>query len=190
MKRKKKITQNIPAMMVTGIGLIVVGIAAFFLLKPAASKTQDGIPVSSVVPAGVNYPVPGLTLDDLEGNQHSLSDYLGQVVLVNMWASWCPPCVAELPTLNDFHIDHTGEGFVIIGINDGEEFQVVKEYVDTKGFVFPIWLDPTWLSERAFKTTNLPSSFVIDRNGQVRLQWVGAISRAMLDQYVLPIIME
>ena len=190
MKRKKNNTQNIPAMIVTGIGLIVVGISAFILLKPAASKTPAGDLVSSVVPAGVNYPAPGLTLDDLEGNPHSLSDYLGQVVLVNMWASWCPPCVAELPTLNDFHIDHSGDGFVIIGINDGEELQVVKDYVGTKGFVFPIWLDPTWLSERAFNTTNLPSSFVIDRNGQVRLQWVGAISRAMLDQYVLPIIME
>lgn len=190
MKRKKNNTQNIPAMIVTGIGLIVIGIAAFILLKPAASNAQVGNLASSVVPAGVNYPAPGLTLDDLQGNLHSLSDYRGQVILVNMWASWCPPCVAELPTLNDFHIDHTGDGFAIIAINDGEELQVVKDYVGTKGFVFPIWLDPTWLSERAFNTTNLPSSFVIDRNGQVRLQWVGAISRAMLDKYVLPIIME
>ena len=97
---------------------------------------------------------------------------------------------AELPTLVAYYNEYAADGFVIIGINDGEEQQVVEDYVGTKGFVFPIWLDPNWLSERAFNTTNLPSSFVIDRTGQVRLQWVGAISRAMLDKYVLPIIME
>ena len=67
---------------------------------------------------------------------------------------------------------------------------MVKEYVTQTGLDFPIWTDPSYLSEQAFNTMNLPSSFVIDRQGQVRLQWVGAISRAMLEKYVVPIIEE
>ena len=105
-----------------------------------------------------------------------------------MWATWCPPCVAELPTLNSFYKDYSDGGFVIIGIDDGEELGVVKDYVARTGLTFPIWADPTYLSESAFGTMNLPSSFVIDRQGQIRLQWVGAISRDMLEKYVVPII--
>jgi thiol-disulfide isomerase/thioredoxin len=112
------------------------------------------------------------------------------VVLVNLWATWCPPCVEELPTLNVFYRDYAQGAFVIIGIDDGEELSVVKDYVAQNGLTFPIWTDPDYLSEGAFNTMSLPSSYVIDRQGRVRLQWVGAISRAMLEKYVLPIIDE
>jgi peroxiredoxin len=145
---------------------------------------------SSVIPAEVDYPAPSLTLNDLDGNVRSLSDYRGQVVLVNMWATWCPPCVAELPTLNSFYNDYADKGFLILGINDGEESAVVQNYVARTGLSFPVWTDPSYLAESMFGAMNLPSSFVIDRQGQVRLQWIGAISRAMLEKYVVPIINE
>ena len=184
--------QRTLAFIVIGIGLIAVGVAAMTLLTLRHSLwSQAGRAAeSSAVPAQADYPAPDLILNDLDGNPRSLSDYLGQVALVNMWATWCPPCVEELPTLNSFYNDYAVEGFVIIGIDDGEELGVVKDYVAQQGLIFPIWTDPTYLSERAFNTMNLPSSFLIDRQGQVRLQWVGAISRAMLEKYVLPIIEE
>jgi cytochrome c biogenesis protein CcmG, thiol:disulfide interchange protein DsbE len=187
--KEKSIYQRTLALVVIGMGLIAVGVAAMMLLTLRQSQAE-GIFTSSVVPGEADYPAPDLTLEDLEGKAHSLSDYLGQVVLVNMWASWCPPCVAELPTLNKFHDNYAANGFVVIGINDGEEVQVVKDYVAETELIFPIWTDPTYRSESAFNTMNLPSSFLIDRNGQVRLQWVGAISREMLEKYVLPIIKE
>ena len=184
--------QRTLAFIVIGIGLIAVGVAAMTLLTLRHSlwSQAERAVGSSVVPAKADYPAPDLTLNDLDGNPRSLSDYLGQVALVNMWATWCPPCVEELPTLNSFYNDYAVEGFVIIGIDDGEELGVVKDYVAQQGLIFPIWVDPSYLSERAFNTMNLPSSFLIDRQGQVRLQWVGAISRAMLEKYVLPIIEE
>ena len=187
--KKQTPFQRAIAFIVIGVGLITVGVAAMTLLTLRQTQTQaERVTESSVIPAQADYPAPDLTLNDLDGNHRSLSDYVGQVVLVNMWATWCPPCVSELPTLNSFYNDYAMEGFVIIGIDDGEELSVVKDYVAQKGLIFPIWLDPTYLSESAFSTMNLPSSFVIDRQGQVRLQWVGAISRAMLEKYVLPII--
>jgi cytochrome c biogenesis protein CcmG/thiol:disulfide interchange protein DsbE len=192
--KKQTSFQRAIAFIVIGIGLIMVGVAAMALLTSLRghsrwSQTENTVE-TSVVPTQADYAAPDLTLNDLDGNHRSLSDYVGQVVLVNMWATWCPPCVAELPTLNSFYNDYALEGFVIIGINDGEELSVVKDYVAQKGLIFPIWIDPTYLSESAFNTMNLPSSFVIDRQGQVRLQWVGAISRAMLEKYILPIIEE
>jgi thiol-disulfide isomerase/thioredoxin len=190
--KKQTPVQSAFAFIVIGIGLITVGVAAMALLTlrhSLWSQTESTVE-SSVVPANADYAAPDLTLNDLDGKPRSLSDYVGKVVLVNMWATWCPPCVSELPTLNSFYKDYAMEGFVMIGIDDGEELSVVKDYVTQKGLIFPIWLDPTYLSESAFNTQNLPSSFLIDRQGQVRLQWVGAISRAMLEKYVLPIIEE
>jgi cytochrome c biogenesis protein CcmG/thiol:disulfide interchange protein DsbE len=186
--KKQTSFQRTIAFIVIGVGLIAVGVAGMSLLTLPQAQAGRAVE-SSVVPARVDYAAPALELHDLDGNPRALSDYLGQVVLVNMWATWCPPCIAELPTLESFYHDYADGGFVIIGIDDGEELGTVKEYA-LSGLTFPIWADPTYLSEGAFMTINLPSSFVIDRQGRVRLQWVGAISRAMLEKYVVPIIEE
>jgi peroxiredoxin len=181
--------QRILAFIVIGIGLIAVGVAALALLTMRQSQAERTT-TTSVVPAKANYPAPVLTLDDLDGNSRSLADYRGQVVLVNLWAVWCPPCREEMPTLEAFYGDHTQSGFVIIGIDDGDPLENVNSFVEDYGLTFPIWMDPQYLTEKTFDTMNLPSSYVIDRQGYVRLQWVGAISRAMLDTYVVPIIEE
>jgi len=175
-------------MLLIGFGLIAIGVASMTLitLRRSQGAGQD----ISTVPVQVNYPAPSLTLADLDGTERSLADYRGQVVLVNMWATWCPPCREEMPTLETFYRDYRDLDFVIIGLNDGDAPIEVREFVNLYGLTFPIWLDLARLSESAFNTMNLPSSFVIDRQGQVRLQWVGGIARDTLEQYVIPIIEE
>ena len=179
--------QRVLAFLVIGMGLITVGVAAMTIitLRQSQFTTQ-----SITAPVKVDYPAPALSLTDLNGNPVALTDYLGQVVLVNMWATWCPPCREEMPTLEMFYRDYAPNGFVIVGLNDGDAAVDVRDFVTSYGLTFPVWLDPAYLSETAFATSNLPSSFVIDRTGQVRLQWVGAISRDMLEKYVVPIIEE
>jgi cytochrome c biogenesis protein CcmG/thiol:disulfide interchange protein DsbE len=179
--------QRILAFIVIGIGLIAVGVAAMALLT--MRQTQVGREISAI-PAKVNYAAPSLTLNDLEGKPHSLNDYPGQVVLVNLWATWCPPCLEEMPVFEGFYRDYSTNGFLIIAINDGDPLSDVQEFVENYGLTFPIWSDPEYSTEQTFETMNLPSSYVIDRQGRVRLRWVGAISRAMLEKYVLPIIEE
>lgn len=180
--------QRILAMLLIGFGLIAIGVASMTLISLRRSQGvgQD----VSAAPVKVDYPAPSLSLTDLEGVTRSLSDYRGQVLLVNMWATWCPPCREEMPTLESFYRDHRDRGFVIIGVNDGDLAIDVRDFVNAYGLTFPVWLDPSYLSESAFNTMNLPSSFVIDRQGQVRLQWVGGIDREKLEQYVVPIIKE
>jgi peroxiredoxin len=95
-----------------------------------------------------------------------------------------------MPTLQSFHDKYWDQGFAIVAINDGDSIDLVQPFVREYGLTFPVWLDEEYLSEVAFNTQNLPSSFVIDRNGTVRLMWIGAISARVLEKYVPPLIKE
>jgi len=191
--RKKKIARqkkkNVSAMMIVGAGLLLIGIAAIFAI-PKTKEAGSVDDAASSIPVPVEYDAPELTLKDLDGNEASLSDYRGQVTLVNLWATWCPPCKAELPVLEAYYEKHAKDGFVIIGIEDGEPPQDVAAFVKGWGLTYPIWTDQTAAAEAAFRVRALPSSFVIDRDGVVRLAWTGAISEKMLEKYVTPIIEE
>ena len=173
-------------LLLIGLGLLLIIFSVYFGLQNPPPQTD-----LLAVPASVNYAAPELTLTDLQGETHSLADYRGQVVLVNLWATWCPPCKDEMPAFQAFYEKYNNQGFTIIAINDGDPTQDVLQFVKDYRLTFPVWLDPTYIAtEQAFKTMNLPSSFVIDRTGTIRLQWVGGISRKMLDQHVSPLIME
>ena len=180
-------------MIALGAGLILLGMAVFV----AWPKTEDSateVPLadgSLTVPVEVRYEAPYLELTDLKGTNHELTDHLGEVVLVNLWATWCPPCKAEMPTLEAYYQAHQTDGFVTIAVNDGDPSENVADFVQEYGLSFQVWLDPTYqATDVAFKTRNLPSSFVIDREGYVRLRWVGEIDRVALEKYVTPLILE
>jgi thiol-disulfide isomerase/thioredoxin len=175
------------AMFLIGAGLLVLGVAAFFLLpKPEAGASDE----LSAVPLPVEYPAPQLDLTDMQGNPVSLADYSGQVVLVNNWATWCPPCQSEMPTLQAYYDDYSGEGFAIIAIDAGDPLADVAEFVKAYGLTFSVWPDLAQKATVAFRNPGLPSSYLIDRQGIVRLVWTGAISRGMLDKFVTPLLEE
>jgi peroxiredoxin len=176
-------------LVIVGLGLVLLGVAAFALLPQSGPAAQTE-PLSTI-PIQVNYAAPELSLTDIEGTPASLSDYRGQVLLVNLWATWCPPCKKEMPTLLAFHDAHRAAGFTLVAINDGDPAADVAQFVKDYELTFPVWLDPKHqASEEAFKSMNLPSSYVIDREGVIRLQWVGEITYAVLEKYVTPLIME
>jgi peroxiredoxin len=187
--RRRKDTGRSPALFLLGAGLILVGVAIFM----AWPCEPDGLVLSGAdglsAPVSVDYPAPELALMDLDGEAHSLAAYRGRVVLVNLWATWCPPCKAEMPVLQEYYEDHAAQGFMTVAISDGDPAPAVAAFVEEYGLTFQVWLDPTYIATRqAFKTSNLPSSFVIDRDGKIRLRWVGEIDRATLEAYVTPLI--
>jgi thiol-disulfide isomerase/thioredoxin len=177
---------RIYAMLMIGAGLVAIGIVLFMFLNNTAASTTD----FSAVPAQVDFAPPELTLESLSGETASLNDYPGSVVLVNLWATWCPPCREEMPSLEAFYEDHKADGFVLIAINQEETREVVEPFVKEFGLTFPVWLDLNYLAEQKFKTESLPSSFVIDRAGRVRLMWFGGISKKNLEKYVADLIKE
>lgn len=186
-KYRRKQKKTFPIVPVV-IGLFLIGFAVLALTSPKPENTAAAS--NSVVPVEVNYAAPELTLNTLDGETESLADYLGQVVLVNNWATWCPPCKAEMPTLVAYHNEHTADGFSIIAVDAGEPADVVAQFAKDFGMKFPVWLDPDSAALRAFGNGSLPNSYVIDRTGTVRLAWTGEINRAMLEKYVTPLITE
>jgi cytochrome c biogenesis protein CcmG/thiol:disulfide interchange protein DsbE len=174
----------LPPIMI-GVGLLILGLAAFVLL-PKPDSTAESKEEISAVPVPVEFSAPDLSLIDLQGNPVALKDYQGKVILVNNWATWCPPCKAEMPSFEAFYQDHKEDGFTIVAIEAGQPQAEVASFVNSYKLSFPIWLDSHNKSLDAFRNQRLPNSYLIDRNGTVRLAWTGAISRQMLDQYVTP----
>jgi peroxiredoxin len=180
--QKVNFSQLIPLVLM-GVGLIILGLVAAGVLT-RGSRTVD----NSVVPSVVNFHAPVLTLNDLNGNQISISDYHQQIVLINNWATWCPPCKAEMPALQKYFKAHSDQGFILIGIDAGDPLEDVAKFVDEYSLTFPILLDPNTEALIAFHNNSLPSSYVINRHGNVVLAWMGPINRAMLEKYLTPIL--
>jgi len=95
-----------------------------------------------------------------------------------------------MPTLAAYYNEHGSEGFVLIAIEAGDVADGVAQFVKSYNLSFPVWLDPDGASLRAFGNGNLPNSYVIDRSGTVRFAWTGEINRAMLEEYVTPLLSD
>jgi len=183
LKRKQQ-NRNIIIAFIAGTGLIVWALALLIYLPGTLSDAAN----ISTTPVSVNYPAPQLSLENIQGKTESLTDFRDKVLLVNNWATWCPPCKAEMPTLVAFYNEHAKNGLMIVAIEAGEPKDLVQQYADQFKMPFSVWLDPEGKSLDAFKNQNLPNSYVIDRTGTVRLMWTGEINRSALEKYVTPLL--
>ncbi len=116
------------------------------------------------------------TLADLEGRQWILKDLRGKVVLVNFWATWCPPCRKELPDLQELYGKFRDQGLVILAISD-EEIGKVKPFVVEQKLALPVLLDPGRRVNERFRIRGIPKSFVYDRNGEIVAQAIDMRTR-------------
>ena len=189
-RKKRHSRANVSA--VIGTILFIAGLGLFLVLTQNEKETSAQFSASeySVTPVEVSFPAPELALENLEGKTQALTDFEGKVVLVNNWATWCPPCKAEMPSLKKFHDTHEEDGFTVIAVEAGDPKADVQAFASSLGLGFPIWLDPHGASLKAIGNGSLPNSYVIDRTGTVRLAWSGEISLAVLEKYVTPIIQE
>ena len=187
--KKNKPGTKVCGLFFLGIGLMLAGIAmGLFLIPKAVANQEQKDARNSVVPVKVNYSAPELALEDVTGQPSALKDYQGQIILVNNWATWCPPCKAEMPALEEFYTRHKDQGFVLVAVEAGEPVEEVAQFVKDYGLTFPVWLDPQNKSIRVFKNYNLPNSYVIDRDGVVRFTWTGGISLNNLEKYITPLL--
>ena len=118
---------------------------------------------------------PLLELRDEEGVVHKLESYRGQVLVVNFWASWCTPCVRELPGLNRLRQEFGGQPFEILGVNVAEPPNRLKRFFKRQPIGFPVLYDRESEAFHAWNVKGLPTSFVIDREGRIRYLVRGAI---------------
>lgn len=192
MKKHQKYRKNrqqkgiLPVMF--GAGLILVGLVLFIVLQGTGDAAASEVISRSVVPMAVEFPAPELELENLNGIPESLDDFRGQVVLLNNWATWCPPCKAEMPSLQKYYEAYKDDGFIIVAVSAGDSKVEVEQFAQSYNLTFHIWLDPNGVALNTFRNGSLPNSYVIDRDGTVRYAWTGEISYEMLDKYITPVI--
>jgi thiol-disulfide isomerase/thioredoxin len=187
-RRRKQQNRYTTLGVLAGLGFILLAMAALLMLPKSNMNGAGSAQNLFAIPAKVNYPAPELSLENIKGNFESLADFQGKVVMINNWATWCPPCKAEMPTLVAFYNDHAKDGLMIVAVEAGEPKDEVQKFVDQFQMPFTVWLDPDGKSLNAFKNGNLPNSYVIDRTGTVRLAWTGEINREALEKYVTPLL--
>lgn len=118
-------------------------------------------------------PAPELGARDTGGISRTLADYRGRVVLLNFWASWCPPCQREMPSMERLRVKMAGRPLEIVALDSAETADEVNAFLAKMKLGFPILLDPDGSNTRRWKVFALPTSFLLDANGRVRFVLTG-----------------
>lgn len=183
LRKQSKIYINIIAGFFIGLG---VGIGWYFgfgpgrQLVPQQGDAQNGILLTA---PEMNEVAPDFQLLSPDGEQLQLSSFKGKVVLINFWATWCVPCREEMPLLQSFADQYSGE-LVVLGINYDEEARDIQEFIDSLDLTFPILLDHDGKVTSLYRIRGFPSSIFIDKSGILRYQHVGLLSEKQLDKYL------
>ncbi len=171
----------------------VVLAAAVLGIAAVVSVLSDGFGRDpSVVPSNfVAEPAPDLVGPTLDGGSYDLDDHRSEVVLVNVWASWCGPCRTEYPVLAAAAEGLRSRGLTVVGINTQDLSGKAEEFLrDMGGEVYPSVIDEDGRHAVEWGTFGVPETFVIDGTGTVRARQVGEVTPAWIDQHVVPLLDE
>jgi thiol-disulfide isomerase/thioredoxin len=148
----------------------VAGLAIVLAFRPTEGTTGSG-----VLAVGKRRPMPAIEMRDISGRPWRLADQRGKVVLVNFWASWCPPCRAETPDLVKLADQYRGRGFEIAGIAMDDDSAPVRKFASSFRISYPVLLPAP--DSPFFSTIQaLPTSFLVDKYGRVAASYSGAVN--------------
>jgi peroxiredoxin len=155
--------------MQTKIPRSVLACFAFVLLLVPFSKSGDFVSYTKV-----GQQVPSFSIADLEGKKFSTDESKGKIVLLNFWATWCPPCVTEMPRLeNEIWKKYRGSGFEMIAIAREQTDKEISEYRAKHKYTFPMAADPRRDAYGKFANAGIPRNYVVNREGKILFQSVG-----------------
>ncbi len=191
-KTKKNTSRQI------AFALILVGVALFAVvawLWLGASHTTGGGDITAIPDdlamatlSGIKrsgspvkgQPAPNFGFRYPDGKSYTLADFRGRPVIVNFWATWCPPCRREMPGLVKAYEAHKDEGLVILEVDVGETPDRVAPFVEEYGMTMPVILDERQEITRLYRTDSFPTSFFIDKDGVIQVRWVGYLPEEQL----------
>ena len=177
MKMRNKKKSNLTLILMLVATLAIIAVLLFWnpttaTAEPAAPQTQEQIDASTIAKEGME--APDFTVEMFDGQNVRLSDLRGKVVLVNFWATWCPPCREELTRVQADIIDRfAGKDFVFLPISRGEEKQTVAAFRKRMGYNFPMGLDPDQKIFRRYAKNYIPRNFLVDADGKIILASIG-----------------
>lgn len=161
------------------------------LLLGGAWIAASALPPGTLAAGGVSAPRAGLLAPDfelqtLDGSTVRLSDLRGQPVIVNVWASWCPPCKREMPAFQRVYQEYESRGLVILGVDaiQQDNLEDVRQFVDNNALTFPILLDERSEVLSFYQISAFPSTFFVDQEGVIRKGVIGAVSEPLLRSQV------
>lgn len=147
--------------------LVLVGFAALALVV-AASRRWSG-------PPQVGSTAPDFSLPTLSGDEVRLRDLRPQVVVVNFWATWCPPCIEETPSLRRFSETVKEDGVIVVGVSVDQDADTLRKFVEKYELTFPIARDPTQAVAARYGSFKFPETYIIDRSGRIAEKIVGPV---------------
>lgn len=170
------------------LGIIAALVLAVSEGRLASNTVSTPLPVTDIpyqTTSLLDQPAPDFGLEGLDGQRYRLSDYRGQIVFVNFWATWCPPCREELPAFMEFGEDPASEGAVILAVNAGETSDQINQYFTENGISgLNVLLDSRLDAYTAYDIQVMPTTFIIDRAGVIRDRHFGALTLDELFAYV------
>ncbi|HEX6302652.1 MAG TPA: redoxin domain-containing protein [Anaerolineales bacterium] len=170
--------------------VVFLGVLWILASRVPGAATTGGAPPPS---PREGFSAPDFTLETLDGGQITLSDLRGKVVLVNFWASWCPPCRAEMPAIESVYRSYKGLGLEVLAVNttNQDDVAAAADFVQELGLSFPIPLDHTGAVSASYNLRGLPSSYFIDQQGVIRSMVVGGpMSKALVQSRVEELLRE
>jgi peroxiredoxin len=169
-------------LMVVGT-VLIVGAAAGLLWINAQAANAGG---SVTGPVRVGMEMPDFSLPDLDGNMVRLKDFRGKPVLINAWATWCPPCRYEMPDLHAYYLEHQPDGLVVLAINAGETREQAAAFAQNLGLTFPVLLDENEALMDALSIRDYPTSILVGADGRVMVVHIGLFSPEQMEQKLTP----
>jgi cytochrome c biogenesis protein CcmG, thiol:disulfide interchange protein DsbE len=148
--------------------LVLVAIAAATIFLAFYSRPAQ--------PVRVGGPAPGFTLPKLGGGDVSLKDYRGRVVVVNFWATWCPPCVEEMPSLVAFAEQVEPSGVTVLGVSVDSDAEALRQFVARYGVKYPVAQDMQQRVSTQYGTFKYPETYIIDKNGKIAEKLIGVVN--------------
>jgi cytochrome c biogenesis protein CcmG/thiol:disulfide interchange protein DsbE len=171
----------------------ITAVSALAIYSLTASNTLPGVPSARAteVTASQVSPAPNFTLKDINGKAVSLSDYRGKVVVLNFWATWCSPCIREIPDFNDLQKKYGSAGLQFLGVAvDDEGLAKVKPWAESHGIAYPVLLPDQEIFKKYGDMSAIPVTIIIDRNGNITERYVGARQKQVLEEKLLPLLLK
>lgn len=153
---------------------LIVCLFLLIAMGPGSAGNTSGSPGSPLNTDNIiNSRAPDFTLKDLNGKTVSLSAFKGKVVLLNFWATWCPPCREEMPALNKLYHETKHRGFEIIAVSTDKSVSDTKGFLQKNKLDFPVLFDEDRSVAKLYRVFSMPTTFLIDRNGMIVEKFYG-----------------